>query len=1023
MVRQGLHCEPLKHKWRRCGIGLEYCWIRVRADGGWVYLCSLYLPPQQTARVADVQTLSDTIDQFLGQSETVGCLVMGDFNSPLADCDLLASLGYGGVSVSYVRRGERWKRHLLHGHVCHVLNVTHAAGARVMATHYNSGSPPTVVDYAIWFGPASCVASCTVIPTPWDHMMVCAVLRCSVVGVPSTPWVKLKRFQALEPRDHAPGGLVPQFRGALEAAFGGLEDVPCMEAWTDKVVNVARPLVGVGVHQYGRSRRAVAWWNGHLSRLQREAKQAARKLHACRVRGRGIERARADNRRARRAFRTSMVKAKNEWWRRKREGWDLSPPGVREAFKVYHLVSRKGKRGVEHARHALEEAWAGVFGSVPPADCGEAAARAWCEAHHFTELAVEDRVSLAEVKRVLALLPNHKAVGSDGLSNELLKLLPDVVLTSLVGVFNAILCHPEGGMPDAWFRNLVVLLPKVTDPSPLDYRPITLLSHVSKLLEKILWERIKRLDIPLHASQAGFVQWRGCPEQVWQLHLADQLMAQAGVCGAALFLDLKKAYDSVPIHLLVKKMAEQFPAVPGYMLRFFLQWLRGHKKLLLVDRQEARELAVERGVPQGSVLAPFLFDCFIDDLLVRLSSQLRGVSVTGLDGAVHRFSVFAFADDIAVLFDLAGGDGEACVRMCEHWGRENGMLFAPSKSKMMQLGKRSARARRPFSMHGEAIEWVDVFTYLGVDMQQRRGQRGLVKTGVYGEIKQFLQRQFTMTEAVYGTAVVVGSMMVRSVFVPKLFYGVEVFGVNVAYFRSRLGMLGKKILGAYDTDSTTAVEQFLGWEEVGKVACTRVVRFVLKVALGMGHPPHLRVLLLSVIDSDLGWAKYARKMMRQCVDFHVLPEEVRDCACFAALLRDRSGELLSGLTRGIREHMRGCHPLVRHIPERAHIGFMFFRGYFNPRIPAIAQACFLCSTREDTPGHLVECGHEGVHAILDEGCIRLEWGLTRVQRALTLAETDMTPRQWRIVGELQNRLYQLRRRARYRALASSQHTA
>ena len=91
-----------------------------------------------------------------------------------------------------------------------------------------------------------------------------------------------------------------------------------------------------------------------------------------------------------------------------------------------------------------------------------------------------------------------------------------------------------------------------------------------------------------------------------------------------MFLDIRKAFDSVPIHILLHKMLQKFPSIPQYVVRFYYYWLRGHSHQLLVGGGEPRALPVLRGVPQGSINSPSCYNLFSNDLLEYLEQGVEG---------------------------------------------------------------------------------------------------------------------------------------------------------------------------------------------------------------------------------------------------------------------------------------------------------------------------------------------------------------------------------------------------------------
>ena len=341
--------------------------------------------------------------------------------------------------------------------------------------------------------------------------------------------------------------LLEQFEAELKnAGIDGSNLEMSMEEWLEKVMEAAKVVVGESTPRVGSLQRNCAWWSPKLSRLKAGLKATRRKLD--RYRRKRWRSAHLHNRVAELSdeFRRSLKEAERAFWRKKRSELDFSPEKVREAFKLYHQLDRGAKSPIPHTREVMEEAWRGVFSQQPPEECEEKASQEWLEAEEWYESWVDDwsaesEITFVELRSAIDKLPRGKATGADGISNEMLQCLSDDAVLALRNVFNSVLRSPREKSPDVWFHNLVCLLPKVENPDPLQFRPITLLSCVAKLLELVLWERIKKLDIPLQFNQGGFVLERGCVEQVWRLEVCQQRMRKLKRKGLGSFSRLKES--------------------------------------------------------------------------------------------------------------------------------------------------------------------------------------------------------------------------------------------------------------------------------------------------------------------------------------------------------------------------------------------------------------------------------------------------------------------------------------------------
>ena len=176
------------------------------------------------------------------------------------------------------------------------------------------------------------------------------------------------------------------------------------------------------------------------------------------------------------------------------------------------------------------------------------------------------------------------------------------------------------------------------------------------------------------------------------------------------FLDLRKAFDSVPRKRLFYKLRTL--GLEGKMLRVIQDLFTSNPALVRIGEFKSNTFEINSGVMQGSKLGPILFSLFINDLLDRLhhstlGATLGGVTVSGL----------GFADDIILVADNESSM-KALIKICEIWSRQNGMLFNISKCKAMVLN--GAKEPSTWSLYDEALETTNSYKYLGVTISSTR---------------------------------------------------------------------------------------------------------------------------------------------------------------------------------------------------------------------------------------------------------------------------------------------------------------
>ena len=157
----------------------------------------------------------------------------------------------------------------------------------------------------------------------------------------------------------------------------------------------------------------------------------------------------------------------------------------------------------------------------------------------------------------------------DKISPRMLKVTASSILPMIYAIFN--MSFSTGTLPDNWKSSLIVPVPETGDPTnPDNYRPISLLPVLRKLLEKhicdLLYEQFNISD-----QQWGFQAGKSATNAIlsatseWFIHLERGLEVQA------VFFDLQKTFDSVPHRLLIEKLHHL--EVPSYLIRWISSYL------------------------------------------------------------------------------------------------------------------------------------------------------------------------------------------------------------------------------------------------------------------------------------------------------------------------------------------------------------------------------------------------------------------------------------------------------------------
>ena len=313
-----------------------------------------------------------------------------------------------------------------------------------------------------------------------------------------------------------------------------------------------------------------------------------------------------------------------------------------------------------------------------------------------------------EVFDLISSLDTSKSTGPDGISARMLKSVATSITPSLTRLFN--LSLSTGILPDPWKRARIVPIPKSTQnqSSPTNYRPISILPLVSKLLEKHVHKLLfchLHENYPISSRQWGFLPGRSAQSALLSVthNWFQQLEKGNEVC--CVFFDLKKAFDSVPHSLLIQKLSEI--VVDPYIIQWIHNYLTCRSQFVVVGGEQSCVLPVISGVPQGSVLGPLLFLVFINEVVDQVSLES---------------SMSLFADDIALYRHIKSSVDywklQLDITALVDWISRHYLSLQPSKCCYMLITRKRTCSIPPPILYVSEIplQLVSSVRYLGVQL-------------------------------------------------------------------------------------------------------------------------------------------------------------------------------------------------------------------------------------------------------------------------------------------------------------------
>ena len=317
--------------------------------------------------------------------------------------------------------------------------------------------------------------------------------------------------------------------------------------------------------------------------------------------------------------------------------------------------------------------------------------------------------SILEIEEALRSCNRAKAVGLDKIANEHMQAVFDITAETWKDLFNVILS--TGEVVSSWKSSIIKVLYKgkgeVGDVK--SYRGIALLSHVFKLLTKMLANRIMSF-VELNGlpdEQYGFRKGRSTCDAIRILRDAvTHALSEQSTSLYAVFVDFRAAFDVVPRDLLIEKLVRVI-GIKGRIIKL-LSSIYSQNKIRVFDGLSfSEEIVQSRGVLQGDSLSPLMFILYVSDLPNLLS------------GVGDDMTSVLYADDL-VLFsrshDLTQRALDVLSSYCETF-KVNVNLSKTKAIKFRRGGRLSSDDELFYNM--DKVNFVNEYDYLGVTVQPR----------------------------------------------------------------------------------------------------------------------------------------------------------------------------------------------------------------------------------------------------------------------------------------------------------------
>ena len=319
-------------------------------------------------------------------------------------------------------------------------------------------------------------------------------------------------------------------------------------------------------------------------------------------------------------------------------------------------------------------------------------------------------INIVTITKTFKSLSLKKTEDLWGISVKVLGSIIDNIAPLLVNIFN--LCVDSGTFPDLMKHSKVIPIFKSgCKDNPSNYRPISVLPALSKIFEKIMLDQMMShfsLNKILHERQFGFTKGMSTTDASVKLvtHILEAWDSSRDAVG--IFCDLSKAFDCVDHNTLICKLKHY--GIRGRALDLVLSYLTSRLQKVYINGSTSTGTMVKMGVPQGSILGPFLFLAYINDLPYMMTELS---------------DIILFADDTSLIFKINRKDAELVdvndsLATLSNWFAANNLLLNATKTKCLKFSLPNIpHVNSKIILEGGNLDFVDKTVFLGITIDSK----------------------------------------------------------------------------------------------------------------------------------------------------------------------------------------------------------------------------------------------------------------------------------------------------------------
>ena len=382
------------------------------------------------------------------------------------------------------------------------------------------------------------------------------------------------------------------------------------------------------------------WWNDEIQLLVDEKKQSYQRWLSSRC-AIDWETYALKNK----VVKREVAKAKNQTWQRKCDQIDMFIGSTRskEAWGVIKSMRTDSKELTSLQMISTQE-WIDYYEQLLTENRPEFAGGVNMANPMEDDLSIreEEEITLDEVKRAVHEMKSGKAAGPGGFQIELIKYAPEILFEMLTYLFNQYLRGED--TPAEWRTAYISNLYKKGDRKKCtNYRGLSVINSLCRVYGKILKYKIEQEAVDAE-EQNGFRAGRSCTDGVFCIRQVITKRLAHNQDTHLVFIDLAKAYDSIPLCKLWQTMESQ--GISTTYIRAVRQLYDNMTSAIKIRGRVTKEFRVTKGLRQGCCIAPTLFKIYINGVL---EAWKRNCAAFGIPIGDDKLFTLLFADDQVLL--------------------------------------------------------------------------------------------------------------------------------------------------------------------------------------------------------------------------------------------------------------------------------------------------------------------------------------------------------------------------------------